>query len=69
MTTWHCSNDTQEADILDRCGLHLKGFNTAVYGNIVRCSLKSFEQCINSESNKSNIVYVFVISIFAAWKV
>ena len=34
----HCSNDTKEADVLDRCGLPLNGglnfgmFNTAIYG-------------------------------------
>ena len=50
VTLRHCSNDTKASDILDRCGLHLKGlnlgmFNTAIYGKRVRCSFKSFE-CI-----------------------
>ena len=41
----HCSNDTKEADILDRLGLPLKGVKlggggiTAICGKIVRCSL------------------------------
>ena len=53
MTSRHSSNDTKEADILIRCKLSLNGgggklgvFNTAIYGKIVRCSFKSFEQCI-----------------------
>ena len=28
VTSRHCSNDTKEADILDRCGLSLKGCET-----------------------------------------
>ena len=46
-TSRHCSNDTKEADNLDCCGLLNLGvfiFNTAIYGKIVRCSFKSFEQ-------------------------
>ena len=50
-TERHCSNDTKEADILDRCELPLKGVkSTAINGKIVRYSLKSFEQCICSFS-------------------
>ena len=53
VTSRHCSNDRKEANILDRCGLPLNWgginlgvFNTAIYGKIVQCSFKSFEQCI-----------------------
>ena len=57
VTSRHCSNDRKEANILDRCGLPLNWgmgggggklgvFNTAIYGKIVHCSFKSFEQCI-----------------------
>ena len=46
VTSRHCSNDRKEANILDRCGLPLNWVNTAIYGKIVQCSFKSFEQCI-----------------------
>ena len=50
MTSRHCANDAKEVDMLGRCGLPLNGgkmgvFNIAIYGKIVRCSFKSFEQC------------------------
>ena len=50
VTSMHCSNNTKEVDILDRCGLplmwvKLRVFNTAIYENIVRCFFKSCEQC------------------------
>ena len=35
-------------------GLNLGVFNTAIYGKIVQCFFKSFEQCINN-SLKDNI--------------
>ena len=41
----------KEGDILDRCGLPLNGFklrvfNIVIYGKIIRCSFKPFEQFI-----------------------
>ena len=64
MTSRHYSNDAKEAGILDRCGLPLNGiklgvFNIAIYEIIVRCSLKSFEQCISSII-RQNIIWSFV---------
>ena len=45
MTSKHYSRDAKGVDILDRCGLPLKGgYNTAIY--IVGCSFKSFVQGI-----------------------